>query len=65
MKAPDEVESLGHLLWGTCPTEEAGPLWGAGGGHTVPILRSWLGFKAEAKPHSSPVWAFIQNESCL
>lgn len=39
--------------------------WGAAGRCTVPVLRSWVGFKAEAKPHSSLVWVFIQNESCL
>lgn len=31
MKAPDGVESLGHLLWGTCPAAGAGPAGPCGG----------------------------------
>lgn len=53
------------IYYGACAHRGGWTAVGAAGGYAVPILRSWLGFKAEAKPHSSPVWAFIQNESCL
>lgn len=64
MKASDKVESLGHLLWGTCPREGAGlvgpsgalqedapcPSSGAGlvSKWKLNLIHSWCSFKMKA-----------------
>lgn len=57
MKASDGVESLGHLLWGTCPTEGAG-LSGLCGGlqEDVPCLSSGAGLILKQKLNLIHPW---------
>lgn len=62
MKTQDELGSLGHLLWGTCPGEGPGPWWGelelpASLSHPASLLRApSVQLQPPSASQSLPCW---------